>query len=224
MQIRQNVCRLLEELKNGNCYGEEVLLVAATKTRTPQEIQCAIDAGIKAVAENKVQEFREKHDLIHGADQHFIGRLQTNKVKYLMGKVDLIHSVDRDPLAEEIDRRAAALRLTQDVLIEVNIASEASKGGYPLEEAMSALRRIRTDCVRPVGFMAMLPRSDDDAYLETLAKKMRNLFEKARDADENIRWLSMGMSGDWKLCLRHGANMIRLGTAIFGERNDNIQP
>lgn len=219
MSISQNVKTLLDELRAGNGYGEPVTLVAATKTRTPEEINEAIAAGITDIGENKVQEFRDKFDAVQGGNRHFIGHLQTNKIKYLVGRTYLIQSLDRDELAEELSKRCQRANVTQDVLIEVNIGCEESKSGYPLQEAWAAYERIRgTQGLRVRGFMAMLPLAGGEEELSALVKEMRALFERAKAQDENIRWLSMGMSGDWKLCLRHGANMIRLGTAIFGER------
>ena len=218
--IESNVKELLTELKEGNCFGESVTLVAATKTRSADEINAAIAAGITDIGENKVQEYRDKFDLVHGANRHFIGHLQTNKVKYLVGRCDLIHSVDRDELANEIAGRAKKLSVTQNILIQVNIGCEDTKGGYPLSEAFSAFERLKsTEGLRVLGFMAMLPLSSDEMLLSRLCDEMRALFDKARKVSADIKYLSMGMSGDWKLCLSRGANMIRLGTAIFGERH-----
>ena len=218
--ISENVKTLLKELAAGNAFGEKVTLVAATKTRTPDEINEAIEAGISDIGENKVQEFRDKYDLIHGANRHFIGHLQTNKIKYLVGKTHLIHSVDRDELATELARRCAFSGISQDILIQINIGCEESKGGYPLEEGYAAYKKIAAmEGLRVRGFMAMLPLSDDTALLASLCDKMRALFEKTRDGGGKIDFLSMGMSGDWRLCLEHGSNMIRLGTAIFGARD-----
>ena len=220
MSIAQNVKSYLQAIAGGNCFGEPVTLVAATKTRTPEEINEAIAAGITDIGENKVQEFRDKFDLIKGGNRHFIGHLQTNKIKYLVGKTYLLQSLDRDELAEELSKRCVRANVTQDALIEVNIGCEESKSGYPLEAAWAAYERIRrTNGLRVRGFMAMLPLAGDDAAKATLVDEMRALFDRARREDENICFLSMGMSGDWELCLGHGANMIRLGTALFGERH-----
>lgn len=220
MSIAENVKRSLEKLKKGNCFGEPVTLVAATKTRTADEINEAIAAGITDIGENKVQEFRDKYDFVHGANRHFIGHLQTNKVKYLIGKTCLIHSLDREELAEELAKRSQRAGVVTNVLIEVNIGSELSKSGYALSEAYAAYERARERqglCV--CGFMAMLPLSQDTALLGGLADEMRALYEQARAQDRNIRHLSMGMSGDWELCIAHGSNMVRIGTALFGARN-----
>lgn len=218
--IEENVKNLLRALEGGNCFGEPVTLVAATKTRTPAEIQRAIDAGITDIGENRVQEFREKAALIRGGNRHFIGHLQTNKVKYLVGNACLIHSIDRDELAQAIAERAQKLGVVQEILIQINIGCEETKGGYPLARGYEVFERLKdTAGVHPAGFMAMLPLSDDAQLLERLTDDMRALFERARNADGSVRYLSMGMSRDWQLCLSRGANMIRLGTAIFGERS-----
>ena len=219
MSISENVRFYLEKIKAGNCFGEPVTLVAATKTRTADEINEAIGAGIADIGENKVQEFRDKYDLVKGGNRHFIGHLQTNKVKYLIGKTCLVHSLDRDELAEELAKRSQRAGVTTDALIEVNIGSELSKSGYSLAEAFAAYERARDmQGLRIRGFMAMLPLSDDRALLARLADEMRALYDRARAQDGNIRFLSMGMSGDWELCVAHGSNMIRLGTALFGAR------
>lgn len=215
--IRENVEALLCELAGGNCFGEKVTLVAATKTRTPAEIREALDAGIRDVGENRVQEFREKYDCFASANRHFIGRLQLNKAKYLVGKTYLLHSLDRDDLLAEISRLATLRGVVQDVLVEINPGGEESKGGYPLEEGLAAFARAKdAPGVRPRGLMAMLPASNDEALLGGLADRMRALFEEARPM--GAEFLSMGMSGDYRLCLAHGANMVRIGTGIFGER------
>ncbi len=218
--IETNVKNLLCSLEKGNCFGEKVTLVAATKTRSPEEINRAIKAGVTDIGENKVQEFRDKFELVQGGRRHFIGRLQTNKVKYLIGKTYLIHSVDRDELAAEIAARSLKAGVRSDILIQINIGCEESKGGYPLAEGFDAYEKLSaTEGLRVKGFMAMLPISDDKAYLAALCDDMRALFDRARKQDGAVEHLSMGMSGDWELCISRGANMIRLGTAIFGERN-----
>ena len=218
--IRENVTALLKELEGGNLYGERVTLVAATKTRSAEEINEAIGAGITDIGENKVQEFTAKFNAVHGCRRHFIGHLQLNKVKYLIGKVDLIESVDRDELAGDLAKRSVKANIVTNILIEVNIGCEESKSGYPLEEAYGAYERLRAmEGLKVKGFMAMLPLAGDEEYLGSLVDKMRALFNRAKQTDDSIEYLSMGMSGDWRLCIRHGSNMVRLGTAIFGERH-----
>ncbi len=218
-RIEENVKRIKTEIANGNAFGERIWLVAATKTRSVEEINAAILAGVDAVAENKAQEFRDKDGLIADCPKHFIGHLQTNKVKYLVGKIDLFHSCDRDELALKIAELSNKRGVVSDVLMQVNIGSEYSKGGYELKDAKDAfLRLLGTAGLRVRGVMAMLPESDDEKYLGALADQMRKLFEWCKTKAENVDYLSMGMSGDYALCIKHGSNMIRVGSTIFGAR------
>ena len=217
--IKENVTALLKELEGGNCCHEKVTLVAATKTRTAAEINEAIEAGITDIGENRVQEFTAKFEEVKGGRRHFIGHLQLNKVKYLIGRTDLYESVDRDELALELAARSVRAGIRSDILLEVNIGCEETKSGYPLEEAFAAYRRLKeTAGLRVKGFMAMLPLSDDERLLARLTDEMRALYDRAKAEDAGIEYLSMGMSGDWRLCVEHGSNMIRLGTSIIGSR------
>ena len=220
MEITKRINDLREELKDKNPFGERVSIVLATKTRTVEEINEAIRAGVDGVAENKVQEFREKTDLLLPCPQHFIGHLQTNKVKYLVGKISLFHSCDRDELANKIAEISLRKGLVSDVLMQVNIGNEESKGGYAFDEAKDAfLRLLSIPGVRVRGVMAMLPASDDEGYLSELADKMRTLFEWCKSQADGIDYLSMGMSGDYALCVERGSNMIRVGSTVFGARD-----
>lgn len=221
--IEQNVKNLLGKIPETNPFGEKITLVAAVKTRTAEEINRAICAGVTDIGDNHAQEFKDKYDEIKGNPvRHFIGHLQTNKIKYLLGKVDLYHSIDRLPLAEELSKKSESKGITSDILLQINIGCEESKGGFTLDEAENAYAAIKKlPNLKIVGLMAMLPDSDDKEELKRLATQMRVLYDKLRASDSNIRHLSMGMSGDWELCVQCGSNMIRLGTAIFGERNYN---
>lgn len=214
-----NLPSLLQELSSGNNLGEEITLVGATKTIDVETINKAISMGLNVVAENRVQEFNLKHEQIVGARQHFIGHLQTNKVKYLVGKVELIHSVDSVHLAKEIDRVAKNRATVQDVLVEVNVGGELSKSGVTLENAKSMVEEIYSNYknIKIKGLMAMLPKSDNEDFLSTLCLKMRNLYESLK-ATYDLTYLSMGMSNDYKIAIKNGSNMIRLGRTIFGER------
>lgn len=218
--IEQNVKKLLSEMPAVNPYGEKVTLVAAVKTQTPEDINRAISAGITDIGDNHVQEFKDKYAAISGSPvRHFIGHLQTNKVKYLLGKVDLYHSLDRYALAKELSSRGVRAGVTSEVLIQINIGMEETKSGFAPEEADEAYEKIEAmPALRVRGLMAMLPDTDDTDELTRLAKIMRRKFEELRDGNPDMTYLSMGMSGDWKLCLDCGSNMIRLGTAIFGRR------
>ncbi len=218
-EIQARVAALKKELSGGNPFGEKVLLVAATKTQTAEAINYAVQGGVDAVAENKPQEFRDKNDEILPCPRHFIGRLQTNKVKYLVGKIDLYHSCDRDGLAEEIARQSRASGIVSDVLLQINIGDEESKSGYPYGEAEEAFFRIsQIEGIRVRGFMAMLPNVDDEALLRGLVRKMRRLLDWAKAQSSNVCYLSMGMSGDYKLCVEEGSNIVRVGSTIFGAR------
>ena len=164
--IAENVKKTLAEIAGGNPYGEKITLVAATKTRTPEEINEAIAAGVTDIGENKVQEFRDKFDLVHGANRHFIGHLQTNKVKYLIGKCYLIHSLDRFELADELQKRAEKAGWTAECLIEVNIGNELSKSGFSLENVRDAYRNlVKYPNIRIRGLMGMLPICEDTQHL-----------------------------------------------------------
>ena len=219
-EIAERVRQIKSEISQGNAFNEQVTLVAAIKMQTPEAINAAIQAGVDAVAENKAQEFRDKNALLLPCPRHFIGHLQTNKVKYLVGNVELFHSCDRDELANEIARLSLKKGIISNVLIQINVGDEESKGGYAFDEAKETfLRLLKTDGLRVQGFMAMLPDTDDEALLRTLTRKMRGLFEWAKTQSTEIKYLSMGMSGDYALCIQEGSNMIRLGSTIFGERN-----
>ena len=219
--LEQNVKNLLQTIPKTNKFGEKVTLVAALKTQTAQDISRAVAAGITDIGDNHVQEFRDKYSQIEGnPTRHFIGTLQTNKIKYLLGKVNLYHSVDRLNLAEELSKKSANANVVSQILIEVNIGNEPTKSGFEYAQVENAYKKIATlphICVK--GLMAMLPESDNESLLRELAAKMRILYDRLNAQGANFEYLSMGMSGDWKLCIDEGSNMIRLGTAIFGKRN-----
>lgn len=220
--IKENVQEILSQLASGNAFGERVLLVAATKMQPAEAINAAIEAGVDAVAENKPQEFRDKYDQVQACPRHFIGHLQTNKVKYLVGKIQLFHSCDRDELASEIARLSLQRGVVSNVLIQINIGEEESKGGYALSEAKEAFARLSAVdglCVK--GFMAMLPDIEDETLLRSRVRKMRALYDWAKTQSPQIEYLSMGMSGDYRLCIEEGSNVVRIGSTIFGARNYN---
>lgn len=219
--LETNLKEILSLIEKGNNLGEKITLVGATKTVDVSIINKAISLGLNVVAENRVQEFNLKHEGIVGAKQHFIGHLQTNKVKYLVGKVDLIHSVDSVHLAKAISDMAVKRGVTQDVLIEVNVGGELSKSGVTPENAMDTLKEISAlPNLSVKGLMAMLPKSEDEEYLSTLCLKMRALYDQMKKDGYPFTYLSMGMSGDYKIAIKNGSNMIRLGRTIFGERGE----
>lgn len=217
--LKERVEAALAEISAGNDRGEPITLVAATKTVPAEIINEAISYGITAVAENRVQEFREKDALVSGADKQFIGHLQTNKVKYLVGKVSLIQSVDSFKLASVISETAQKRGVTQDILIEINIGGELSKSGFTPQNAVSSVKEISAlPCLAVKGFMAMLPKTDDEKLKEKLCLQMRGLFDDVSKNVLPLKYLSVGMSGDYKTAIRCGSNMIRLGSALFGQR------
>ena len=218
--ITQRVKEIKEELKNGNLFGEKVTLVTATKMQNVIAINEAIAAGVDAVAENKPQEFRDKNDFLLPCSRHFIGHLQTNKIKYLIGKIDLYHSCDREELAVAIATQSVRKGISSNVLIQINIGEETTKGGYAYDEAQETFLLLqKMEGVTVKGFMAMLPDIDEEETLRRLCKKMRRLFDWAKAQSKEVEYLSMGMSGDYKLCVEEGSNVIRLGSTIFGARN-----
>lgn len=219
-EIIKNVQSIKKSIEQGNVFGEPVLLVAATKTQSVEAINVAIQAGVDAVAENKPQEFRDKNDWIQPCPRHFIGHLQTNKVKYLIGKVELYHSCDREAIAEEIAAQSNRRGIVSNVLIQINIGAEESKGGYVYEEAKEVFLRLSKTpglCVK--GFMAMLPEIGEETYFRSLVRKMRALFDWAKTQSKDVEYLSMGMSNDYRLCVEEGSNIIRVGSTIFGRRD-----
>ena len=219
--LKENLEKIFNDVKSGNNLGEQITVVGATKTVSVDVINHAIDLGLRVVAENRVQEFNSKHGQIIGAEEHFIGRLQTNKVKYLVGKVELIHSVDSIRLAEEINRQAEKKGVVQDILIEINVSGESTKGGFSVLETENAVKFItdsfKSICVK--GLMTMLPHTDDKEQLSKLSKTMRELYDSLKSQGLPFQYLSMGMSNDYLTAIQNGSNMIRLGNSIFGERN-----
>ena len=216
---KKNLEELIEFSKNQNKFNERVTLVGATKYQTYETINQAIALGLEDIGENKADEFRDKFAFYAPAKKHFIGHLQTNKIKYLIGKVDLYHSIDSLHLAEELDKASKKKGIISNILIQVNIGREESKSGFDYEEIMTAYNDIkRLENLKIEGLMAMLPKSEDEVYLRELAHKMREKFDELKAADKNIKYLSMGMSHDYKLCVEEGSNMIRIGSGIFGPR------
>ena len=198
-------------------------LIAVTKTHTLDEILPLRGLGVTDVGENRVQEIMEKlPQLVQNFQVHQIGRLQSNKVKYIIEDVCLIHSLDRRSLAEEIDRQAQRVGRRMPVLVQVSPAGEEQKGGMAPEEVLPFLHEVsRMDGIDVRGLMAIMPRTDDEAYLSGLFAGMRTLFERLRDEAVDgvtMQELSMGMSGDYLLAARHGATMVRIGSALLGPR------
>ncbi len=199
---------------------DDVTLMAVTKTVPPEEVNVAVSAGIHLLGENRVQEFLSKcADYDQSAEVQFIGHLQTNKVKQIVGKVTLIHSVDSLHLLQEIEKTAAQRALIQEILLEVNIGGETSKSGCT-PEMLPALYDAAKACshVKVRGLMTIPPHFENDAEADACFGRMQTLFEEMKHSAPDFDILSMGMSGDFEAAIRHGATLIRLGSALFGAR------
>ena len=222
--IEENVERIRRELAEASegRYPAPKLM-AVTKTRSPEEILFLKGTGITEIGENRVQELKSKLPELDSAFHvHLIGRLQRNKVRQIVRDVCMIQSVDSPELAEEISRRAQDAGLRMNVLAEISPAGEKQKGGIPAEETEPFLRRIAAlEGIRVKGLMAVMPLTEDTEYLDGLFAGMRSLFERIRETaipGVEMEELSMGMSGDYRLAARHGATLVRVGSAIFGPR------
>lgn len=224
MSIAENVAAVRERI-NSAAGGRKVLLVAASKMNAAERVKQAVAAGVDACGENRVQELVEKNaqGAYVGAPLHFIGHLQKNKVKYLVGVADLIESVDSEELLTLIDRRAEKLGVVQDVLLEVNIGREEAKSGFAPEHAAQAVEfAAPLRHVRVRGLMAIPPAADNPEKTRPYFAAMRELFVDigAKKYDNtSMDFLSMGMSGDFEAAIAEGANMVRVGSAIFGARD-----
>ena len=212
----------LAEASNGRYPAPR--LIAVTKTHSPEEILPLAEAGVTEIGENRVQELLTKLPELQDTFQiHLIGRLQRNKVRQIIGNVCMIQSVDSEPLAVEIHNRALAAQRRMPVLVEVSPAGEEQKGGVPKEETEAFLRDLaRLPGLQVRGLMAVMPLTEDEALLDTLFRQTRELFERMREtaiSGIEMEELSMGMSGDYRIAARHGATMVRIGSAIFGPRS-----
>lgn len=219
--IRDNIDsikkRMAESAAKAGREPEEVLLIAVTKLHSPQEINEAIDSGITDIGENKVQEILDKYDKVKPVKWHLIGHLQTNKVKYIIDKVEMIHSVDSLRLATEIEKRAASANVVMKVLIQVNPAGEESKFGLSMEDAEQVITEIRETCphVDIKGLMCIAPFFDDPQEARPIFAQVKKLYDKYAE----FEMLSMGMTGDYQAAIEEGATAVRVGTAIFGNRD-----
>lgn len=220
----EKIIRDIEEIK-GQAYEDAgVTIVAASKMQDEDKISQAIDAGIRDLGENKVQEFKSKYDTFKDrANFHLIGSLQSNKVKDILGRVKLVHSLDRESLLHSIEKRAKKEGLVQDVLVQVNVAKETTKSGVYVEDLKDLLDKVEAcQCVRVRGLMTMAPHYEDPEDTRWVFAEMKKIFDDIATIpynNTNMEYLSMGMSHDYKIALECGSNMIRIGSDIFGTRN-----
>ena len=220
LALEDNFKRISDNLGNAMIKAsrtDKVWLMAVTKTVPFERINHAISLGIDLLGENRVQEFMGKYEFYDKKSEiHFIGGLQNNKVKYIIDKVSMIHSVDSMKLADEISKRASAANRTMDILIEVNIGGEESKGGVP-PKAVSELSAYCSELanVNLRGYMTIPPPSDDSS---SYFAQMQELYLSLREKYDSIDTLSMGMSNDYEQAVHFGANIVRIGSALFGNR------
>ena len=228
--IKDNLENILEEIniaREKSPYKQDVQLIAVSKTHPEEAINEAYACGIRDFGENKVQELCSKYDnLPKDIRWHLIGHLQTNKVKQVIGKVYLIHSVDSLKLAEEIEKQSAKAGLVTSILIQVNVSKEESKFGIETEDAACLVKSIsKMDHVKVRGLMTIAPAVDNPEEVRQFFRQLRNLsidIDALKIDNIDMEFLSMGMSGDYKVAIDEGATMVRIGTDIFGRRSYNI--
>jgi len=229
MSIENNLSeirkRIADAAEKSGRRAEDITLIAVTKTHPAEAINEAIECGVTDIGENKVQEIMEKYDLVKkGVRWHLIGHLKTNKVKYIIDKVHMIHSVDSQKLMEEIERQAEKHDVDSiNILIQVNMSGEETKFGISIDEVDDMLEYAKTlKRVKVCGLMTILAKIDKGMSNRLQFRDINNKFiDISKNKYDNIdmKFLSMGMSGDFELAIEEGSNMVRVGTAIFGDRD-----
>lgn len=219
--IKENIAATAK--KAGRSPGE-IILLGATKMVEPDRIQEAVNVGLTHIGENRVQEFTEKYGKVEPVHWHFIGHLQTNKVKYIIDKAELIHAVDSARLLDEIQRQAEKHSILANVLIEVNASGEASKFGVSFDAVLPLIEENESrPNVKIAGLMTIGPHTRDETSVRTAFSKMRRLYDSLSGqvfSHAGMQYLSMGMSGDYSIAIEEGANIVRVGSAIFGHREN----
>ena len=222
MDIKNNIKKIQDFLS-----GKPARLVAVSKTKPAELIQKAYDEGLRIFGENKAQELSEKYEVLpKDIEWHMIGHLQRNKVKYIAPFVALIHSVDSLRLLKEIDKQAEKNDRVIDCLLQVHIAEEDTKFGLSEEELKEMLASQEFEAmknIRIVGLMGMATFTEDQGQIRREFKSLKNIFDRLAQmetpANVSMEELSMGMSGDYEIALEEGSTLVRVGSAIFGERN-----
>mgnify|MGYP002623260596 CR=1 FL=1 len=228
--IRDNLARINNEINEAAAasrFGQQVTLVAVSKTHPADTIMEAYNEGIRDFGENKVQELLDKYDQLPSDIRwHLIGHLQRNKVKYIVDKVWLIHSVDSLRLAETIEQQAASHNITANILIQVNISHEESKFGIDRQELTDLLNKISLmEHIQVMGLMTIAPFTEDPEECRYIFRELKNLsidIDALKIDNINMKILSMGMSGDFKVAIDEGSTLVRIGTSIFGQRDYSI--
>ncbi len=228
MSVKENLIDLLESIdKEIDLTGrkkDEVKLLAVTKTVDVERIKEIKEFGLNEIGENKVQEIEEKYDALKDDFAfHMIGSLQKNKINKLLGKIKMIHSLDSLSLIEALDKRLANNNMELDGLLQVNISKEESKSGFYKDEVEKVLEQMHEyKNLHIVGFMTMAPFTEDEAVVRNTFRGLYELKEKlsAKNFDNvDLKYLSMGMTHDYKIAIQEGSNILRIGSKIFGERN-----
>ena len=223
-KIAQNLKKVSNQINKKKEPGQEVRLVAVTKTRPPEQISAAIEAGVFSIGENRVQEAELKFPeiiQINRVEKRLIGQLQSNKVKKAIKLFDTIDSVDSIRLAEKISKAAATIKKTQRVLIQVNTSEEKTKGGFKSRDIEEMLLCFKHNNIKIDGLMTIGPTKPDYNKRKRAFQSLKELFTKINrrlPQDKKMTEISMGMSGDFELGVESGSTMVRVGTAIFGKR------
>jgi pyridoxal phosphate enzyme (YggS family) len=220
MSISSNIDRIIKEIP------KDVKLLAVSKTKSLEEMEEAYQYGIRDFGENKVQELIHKEEEFHSdVNWHLIGNLQTNKVKYLVGKVYLIHSLSSFKLLKEIEKEFGKKDQIANVLIQINIGREESKGGILIEELDEIISAVE-ECkfVKVKGIMTVIPKGDEESN-RSYFRKTKEVFEQLRTKEFNnikMEILSMGMTHDYQIAIEEGSTIVRIGEGIFGKRDYNL--
>ncbi|GAA0177252.1 YggS family pyridoxal phosphate-dependent enzyme [Clostridium sediminicola] len=217
MTIEKNLININKVIE-----GKEAELIAVSKTRTIEEMESVYRLGIKHFGENKVQDFTSKYEVFHkDVKWHFIGHLQKNKVKYIVGKVFLIHSLDSIKLLKEIEKKFSDKNEIANVLIQVNISKDIKKWGIFVEDLDEIIKECeKCKNVKVKGLMTVIPKGNEESCQQYFSLMEKLFYELGQETYKNIemKYLSMGMTGDYKYAVNHGANLIRIGEGIFGKR------
>ena len=228
MNIKKNIDDVLEKVSAAAVRSgrspEDITVIAVSKTVEADRAREAIEGGLINLGENRVQELVSKYEQLSDIDVkwHLIGHLQKNKVKYIIDKVEMIHSLENLELANEINKRALQHNITANVLIELNIGEEESKFGISEEsvyEFVSSMEQFEN--IRVLGLMTVAPYSENPEDVRWVFRKMKEIFDKISGMklkNTEMKFLSMGMTNDYEIAIEEGANIVRIGTAIFGER------
>lgn len=228
LTLEKNIEYVLSEIKRAAVISNRELcdieLIAVTKTVDVDTVKEATGYGILHIGESRVQELLKKYEQIGDVVKwHLIGHLQRNKVKYIIDKVDVIHSLDSYKLAKEINKRAKNVNRTVKCLLQVNVSGEKTKYGVNTGDVECILKEIASlDNVKITGLMTIAPHVDDEKQIRQCFRELKNIFNQIAETDlpnVEMKYLSMGMSDDFKIAIQEGANFVRIGTSIFGARN-----